>query len=287
MTEEFKLEAKINKQYQLIKLAWNQYQNAPENLDAEILTALNKQVDVALGLMSVVLASNEAKAEQIRPEEVEFIVEQLKQQFDNPDSFDLSLEQQGMTYAMLKQAIYQDLLCEKTIATQSQDYTRANRQEAIAYYQKNKARFKYPERRKVSHLLITINDEFAENKRAQAKKRINGIKKQLDNDVNRFATLAAKYSECPTSLNQGLIGPVSRGQLYPELDLVLFNMQPQTISSIVESEIGLHILFCHEIYPAGETSESEAIDVILKQLNAHRKKKYEKKWLSSLFTAVS
>jgi len=135
MTEEFKLEAKINKQYQLIKLAWNQYQNAPENLDAEILTALNKQVDVALGLMSVVLASNEAKAEQIRPEEVEFIVEQLKQQFDNPDSFDLSLEQQGMTYAMLKQAIYQDLLCEKTIATQSQDYTRANRQEAIAYYQ--------------------------------------------------------------------------------------------------------------------------------------------------------
>jgi nitrogen fixation protein NifM len=286
MTEQFKAEAQINKQYQLIKLAWSAYQSAPENLDAEVLSTLNKQVDVALRLMSAVLASTEAKKEQVKPQEIEFIIEQLKQQFDNPESFDLSLEQQKMSDSMLKQAIYQDLLCEKTIAAQSQEYTRANELEAKAYYEKNKVRFKHPERRKVSHILITVNDEFAENKRALVEKRINGIKKQLDNDINRFATLAAKYSECPTSLNQGLVGPVTRGQLYPELDLVLFNMQPQTISSVVESEIGLHLLLCHDIYPAGETPEVEAIDVILKQLNEHRRKKSEKKWLSSLL-AVS
>ena len=286
MTEQFTVEAQINKQYQLIKLAWSAYQSAPENLDAEVLTTLDKQVDVALRLMSAVLASHEAKAEQVKEQEIEFIIDQLKQQFDNPESFDLSLEQQKMTDSMLKQAIYQDLLCEKTIAAQSQDYTRANELEAKTYYEKNKARFKHPERRKVSHILITINDEFAENKRALAEKRIIGIKKQLDNNISRFAALAAKYSECPTSLNQGLVGPVTHGQLYPELDLVLFNMQAQTISSVVESEIGLHLLLCHDIYPAGETPEVEAIDVILKQLNEHRRKKSEKKWLSSLL-AVS
>ncbi|WP_435236659.1 nitrogen fixation protein NifM [Psychromonas sp. PT13] len=274
----------INKQYQLIKLAWNHYQSAPENLDNEVLAALHKQVDVVLRLMVAVLASDEAKTEQVKPQEVEFIIEQLKQQFDNPESFDLSLEQQELTKEALNLAIYQDLLCEKTIESQSQHYPRATYQEAKAYYDKNKARFHHPERRKVSHLLITINDEFAENKRALAEKRIIGIKKQLDNDISQFAELAAKYSECPTSLNQGLVGLVSRGQLYPELELVLFTMEPQTISSVVESEIGLHLLLCHEVYPAGNTPEADAIEAVLKQLNEHRKKKAEKKWVSSLLT---
>jgi len=287
MTEQFKVEAKINRQYQLIKLAWNHYQSAPENLDADTLLTLNKQVEVALKLMVAVLASNEAKKEQVKPQEVDFIIEQLKQQFDTLESFDLSLVQQGMTVDMLNQAIYQDLLCDKTIEAQGQNYVRANQQEAQAYYQKNKARFEYPERRKVSHLLITINDDFVENKRAQAEKRINGIKKQLENDLSQFAVLASKYSECPTSLNKGLIGSVSRGQLYRELDLVLFNMQPQTLSSVIESEIGLHILLCHEVYPAGKMQEVDAIDAVLKQLNDHRKKKAEKKWVSHLFALVS
>ena len=274
----------INKQYQLIKLAWSNYQSAPENLDDEVLVMLNKQVAVVLRLMMAVLVSEEAKAEQVKPQEIEFIIEQLKQQFDNPESFDLSLKQQGLTKEALDLAIYQDLLCEKTIEAQSQHYPHATHQEAKTYYEQNKVRFHHPERRKVSHILITINDEFTENKRAQAEQRILGIKKQLANDIGQFAALAAKYSECPTSLNAGLVGPVARGQLYPELDLVLFNMQPQTISSVVESEIGLHLLLCHEIYPAGETPESDAIEAVVKQLNEHRKKKAEKKWLSCLLT---
>jgi nitrogen fixation protein NifM len=275
----------VNQQYQLIKLAWNNYQSAPEELDSEALVKIEQQAKLAQQIMTAVLASDEAQQEKVKEQEVEFVFEQLKEQFDSEESFDLSLEQQELSTLTLKQAIYQDLLCEKTIDAQSQNYPAATEQEALEYYQKNKARFEHPERRKVSHILITINDEYPENRRAQAQHRINGLKKQLSKNIDKFGDLALKYSECPTSLNKGLVGNVSRGQLYPELDKVLFHMQPQTVSSVVESEVGLHLLLCHEIFPAGETPQADALKEICKQLNQHRKKKCEKKWLSSLLLA--
>ena len=275
----------VNLQYKLIKLAWNNYQSAPEALEPPNLDKVEQQAKVAQQIMTAVLGSAEAQNKDVKEQEIEFIFEQLQQQFDSQESFDLSLAQQELSKEQLKQAIYQDLLCEKVIETQGGDYPAATEQEALDYYLKNKAKFQHPERRKVSHLLMTINDEYPENKRSQAMRRINGVRKQVINNIGKFAEQALKYSECPTSLNKGLIGEVSRGQLYPELDEVLFKMQPQTISSVVESEIGFHLLLCHEIYPAGETSQADAIKDICKQLNQHRQKKCEKKWLSSLLMA--
>jgi len=268
--------------YQLIKLAWNHGQCDPESLDANTLKKLQAQAQVAEKIIMAVLHSSAAKKQLVRQEEVDFIIEELQQQFDNPQSFTLSLQQQGLTLAQLELAIYQDLLCEKTIAAESQDYRPATEQEALDYYHKNRNKFRQSERRKVSHILITVNELYPENSCKQARIRLTQLRTQLLDDINSFAALALAHSECPTALNNGLIGSVSRGQLYPQLDDVLFFMQAGTISPIIESEIGLHLLLCHEILPADELTETDAIKAICKQLNQHRRKKCEKQWLSSL-----
>ena len=286
MTAKYQADAPVNKKYQLIKLAWNNYQSAPENLELESLNILQKQVEVVQRLMTAVLSSPEAKNEWVKEQEVVFVFEQLQQQFDSIESFALSLKQQELSEQQLQEAIYQDLLCEKTIAANGQDYTAATEQEALEYYQKNKERFLQPERRKVSHILITINDEYAENTRTQALKKIEKLSKRLKHHITEFSNLALQHSECPTALNNGLIGVVTRGQLYPELDALLFNMQANRVSSVVESDNGFHLLLCHKILPAGEISQADAIKDIRKQLDQHRQKKCEKKWLSSLLEAV-
>lgn len=277
--------AAVNLQYQLIKLAWSHYQSAPESLSPEVLTKLEQQAKIAQKIMTQVLASPEANDEQVKAQEVQFLFEQLQQQFDNIDSFELSLKQQGLSEQDLQEAIYQDLLCEKTLATQSQGYTKATQEEVIAYYQQNKQRFLQPERRKVSHILITINDEYADNERHKALAKIEKLANRLKHHIADFANLALQHSECPTSLNKGFIGDVSRGQLYPELDSVLFNMKTDRISSVIETEIGFHLLLCHEVSDAGEMDSEKALQAISTQLNLHRQKKCEKKWLSSLLSA--
>ncbi len=276
----------VNQQYQLIKLAWRQYQCAPETLDSACLATLKQQALHAQKIMMAVLASNEAKGQKVLAQEIDFMLEQLEQQFDSIESFNLSLQQQALSKTELEQAIYQDLLCEKIIAAQGLDYPAVTRQEAVDYYHKNKEKFVQGERRKVSHILITINDKYPENKREKAMQRIKHIRAQLNSKKETFIRLAQRHSECPTALNNGLIGDVSRGQLYAELDKILFNMQAKMTSNIIETEIGYHILHCHDITLASETSAEDALKEISKQLNLHRKKKGEKKWLNRLLTTA-
>lgn len=273
----------VNLQYQLIKLAWNHYKSAPESLQPKALAKLEQQALLAEKIMTAILASQEAKNEQVKVQEIQSIFIQLQLQFDNIESFQLSLQEQGLTEQTLQEAIYQDLICAKTLVTQSQGYPSVNEQEALSYYQKNRDKFLQSEHRKVSHILITINDEYAENERSKALARIEKLAHRLKHHIADFSNLALQHSECPTSLNKGLIGEVARGQLYPELDNVLFNMNTGCISSVVESEIGFHLLLCHEILASGETDEQYALQEITNQLNLHRQKKSEKKWISSLF----
>ncbi|WP_354624057.1 nitrogen fixation protein NifM [Psychromonas sp. MME2] len=272
--------------YQRIKLAYHQFQVGPESLDESSSATIQKQAEAAEKLITLVLKSDVAKDYKVRDKEVDFVVETLQEQFDNRESYQLSLQLQGLSEQQLRQAISQDLLCEKVLDAQSRDYPAATEQEAINYYQNNSDKFSYPERRKASHILITINDQFPENRRAAVMLKITDIRAQLMNNLGEFATIALSESECPTALNNGLIGTVSRGQLYPELDKVLFLMQEETISSIVETEIGLHLLLCHEIIPASRQSQDDAVPIIQAQINAHRRKKCERKWLSSLLVTA-
>ena len=274
----------VNLQYQIIKLAWSQYQSSPESLTPDVLSKLEKQAIVAQKIMTEVLGCEEAKNERVKDQEVQFFVDELQQQFDSIESFELSLKEQGLTKETLQQAIYQDLICEKTLATQSQGYPKVSEGEALVYFQNNKALFLQPERRKVSHILITINDEYSDNERQNALAKITKLGARLKHHIADFPNLALQHSECPTSLNKGFIGDVSAGQLYPELDSVLFNMEVGQISSIIETEIGFHLLLCHEISVAGEMQKQNALKEITTQLNLHRQKKYEKKWLASLLS---
>jgi len=275
----------VNLQYQLIKLAWRQYQSAPESLSTEQLIKLEQQAKAAEKIMNAVLSSEEAKKERVKEQEVQFLIAQLYQQFDNKESYELSLKQQGLTQVSLQEAIYQDLVCEKTLEAQSKYYPKVSAEEALLYYQKNRSRFVKAERRKVSHILVTINAQFAENERQQALAKIEKLRHRLLRYIEDFANLALQHSECPTSLNKGLIGEVVQGQLYPELDSVLFNMTTGRISSVIETEIGFHLLLCHDIFPAGEMEKHAALKEIRLQLNLHRQKNCQKKWLNSLLSS--
>ena len=67
--------------YQLIKLAWNHGQCDPESLDANTLKKLQAQAQVAEKIIMAVLHSSAAKKQLVRQEEVDFIIEELQQQF--------------------------------------------------------------------------------------------------------------------------------------------------------------------------------------------------------------
>jgi len=139
------------------------------------------------------------------------------------------------------------------------------------FYLMHRQRFRRAETRVLRHILITINDDIAENRRPEVEARLAAIRSTLVADPQRFAEQALQYSECPTALNAGLLGTVSRGQLYPELEPVVFALQPGEISVVAESPMGLHLLLCDSINVAQELSFAEASILIRRHLEKLRR----------------
>ncbi|MCG8080043.1 MAG: nitrogen fixation protein NifM, partial [Candidatus Thiodiazotropha taylori] len=150
------------------------------------------------------------------------------------------------------------------------------------FYEMHHDRFQTPETRIARHILITINPDFPENTRSAAYSRMEKVIEKLAGRVNRFDQFAKRYSECPTAMEGGKLGEISRGQLYEALDAELFNMQLDEISPIVESDMGLHILYCEKIKPAKRVPLSKAAPRIREILTERQRRNCQKSWLNSL-----
>jgi len=80
-----------------------------------------------------------------------------------------------------------------------------------------------------------------EEKQSVKAKLLELRKRVLDGD--NFSTLAILYSEDPGSAKSGgELGLIGRGELYKEFEAVAFTLKPDTVSGIVETEAGYHII---------------------------------------------
>ena len=64
-----------------------------------------------------------------------------------------------------------------------------------------------------SHILI---------KGAEGEKKLEGLKKEINNSPTAFAAAAAKYSACPSGKKGGNLGEFAPGQMVKEFDTVVF-----------------------------------------------------------------
>jgi peptidyl-prolyl cis-trans isomerase C len=83
-------------------------------------------------------------------------------------------------------------------------------------------------------------------------------------------------------MDGGTLGEVKAGQLYPELDSVLFSMEEGEISQIIESEMGFHILLCEKIKPGKRVPFTKAEPKIREILEERQRRSCQKEWLAAL-----
>ena len=138
---------------------------------------------------------------------------------------------------------------ERALAPLAAEVPPVTDEEVERFYRNNPERFQRGETRTVRHVLITINDDIAENTRERATERARQLCAELSADPGAFAATAERYSECPSALYGGLVGRVPQGQLYAELDRELFDMAAGEVRGPVETAMGLHIVYCEQVHP--------------------------------------
>jgi peptidyl-prolyl cis-trans isomerase C len=191
------------------------------------------------------------------------------------------LAQAGLDRVALHQAMIDELVAA-AVLDQVMAAADPSEPEVLQWFEKNRERFVAPERREAFHILVTINDEYAENSRDQARERIASVAAQLEKQPERFAELAQSYSECPTAVEAGRLGVLPRGQLYQELEEALFAMAEGGISGVLESPLGFHLLRCGAIEAARELQWEEVKDSLMQRLAERQRKRHLQAWLTGM-----
>ena len=74
-------------------------------------------------------------------------------------------------------------------------------------------------------------------------KQLAQIKSEIESGKQRFSTAATLYTEDPGSrISGGDLGWQSRGTMVPEFESALFNLEPNEISEVIETQYGYHII---------------------------------------------
>lgn len=106
---------------------------------------------------------------------------------------------------------------------------------------------------KASHLLITHKENkgglVSTSTKEEARKRIEEIKKQAN--AQNFADLAKQYSEEPNATSTaGSLGWFAKGSMLESFEKVVFTQATGTISEIVETDYGFHLILKEQTRPS-------------------------------------
>lgn len=268
--------------YLLLRTSLAHYEKSPKQLSPSEYNDLKRQVVKEYELQNLILSSSEAMDTHIPESVIEAAFNEVKKRYVDDEEFITDIESNNMSEDGFRSAIARELKVEAVLDRVSSRSVSISEMDIMIYYHMHHERFQLPETRTVRHILITINPDYKENQRDNALQRLVKIRQRVLKKTRRFAEQALKHSECPTAMSGGLLGRVKQGDLYPELDAALFLMKEGDISDVVETEIGLHILYCEKIHTTGAATLQDAQSQISKLLEDRARRMCQKAWLNEL-----
>lgn len=273
--------------YYLLKVAHEQFGRAPTELDTEQLQQARRIVERQRQIEEAVLRSPEAGGVVIPAAQVEAALADIGSRYADGAALQAALDGQGLDAAGLRAMLARELKVEAVLERACAGLPEVSETDVSLYYFSHIEQFELPATRLARHILITINPDFPENTRGAALARIEAIGKRLRSKPERFAEQALKHSECPTAVQEGLLGIVKPGTLYPQLEACLFELGPGELSPVLESPLGFHLLRCDAIHPARRVPLEEVLPGLRDQLQARRRKVQQRQWLARLLQQVA
>jgi nitrogen fixation protein NifM len=268
--------------YPLMRIALERFQKPVSELSKKEYQHALKQAQKMQAMENAVLKSPEAANVVVSSEQLNAGVKQIEERFPDKSSFLSVLRDNQLDEESLSNALYRELMFDAVMNKVSANAATVSDLDVQIYYHMHPEKFNSPETRKAHHILITVNPDFPDNTHNAAWSRIEAVLEELKAKPESFAELATRHSECPSALHGGELGYAKAGQLYPQLDEVIFQMAEGEFSEVLESEAGFHIVHCSEIKPAHHITLEMAQDKIRSFLEERQRNICQKAWLDKL-----
>jgi peptidyl-prolyl cis-trans isomerase C len=189
---------------------------------------------------------------------------------DYPDtSFELMLEERGLTLPAWREELKESLIMEKLLDQAVYAQVTIKDEEIASYFKANREQFDRPSQVRARQIVVSTEEEG---------QKVLGLLRQGQD----FAEVAAKYSLSPDAERGGDLGFFGRGEMPQEFDEIVFDLPVNRLSDLVKSEYGYHIFLVEEKRKAKRLSRREASKDIRSILEASKKEEVYLKWLQDM-----
>lgn len=299
----------------------NQIKNSPftkmgidiKNSENDFLYLLTKD-RVVNELIIKALINEECNKRDIKvtKDEQELAMEDLISKVGSKERFNEFLKQKGISKEQFNKDFAQELRIKKLAA--QIDNSTVTVADAKKYYNENIKRFKFPDKVRASHILISTNpyeieqliradkanknltdDQIkgkVEEELAARKVKAEELLKKVQADKSQFDKLARENSEDKGSAEQGGdLGFFAAVEMVPEFSGASFATKPGNVyDKVVQSKFGYHIIYVTDRSAAGQypfesvqyeitnylqaQKEVKAIDSLIEALKKNAKIEY-------------
>lgn len=196
------------------------------------------------GLISRMLLEQDAKSQGITvtDDEVKAQLEGLRKRFPTEEAYKQALASEGVSEEELVAEGRQAMAVQKLVDTKVMAAVKVTDEAAKAFYDENQARMKQPERARLRHILVRVDQgataEDKQKAKAEAEDVLARVKKGED-----FAALAKAHSDDPGSKEKGGdLDWIARGQTVEPFEQAAFALKPNETSGVVETQFGYHVI---------------------------------------------
>jgi peptidyl-prolyl cis-trans isomerase C len=199
-------------------------------------------------LVAFHLLAQESRARKIEvPDaDVDAQLGQLRGSYPTDEAFQQGIAAQGLTLDQVRQQARTNLQVQKIVDAEIASKVVVQDAEVSAFYQQNLERFKQGDSVHASHILIGLPQNATVEQRTEAKNKAQAVLKQVRGGGDFAALARAESQDRGSAQNGGDLGFFSKGQMTPAFEEAAFATKPGTVSGVVETPFGFHIIKVQE-----------------------------------------
>lgn len=192
---------------------------------------------------------------------------QLKEQqgIKTNEELDRVLKEEGISKEELRDTLLRFNVPDIMVNLEVREKISVTDEEVEAYFKKNREALATPEEITIREIVLTSEGRTPEELRA-----LGAQVMEESRAGTKFEELVIKHSQAPSRFNEGLIGPVKRGDLMKELEQAALALQPGMISEPIPTRAGLHIVKLESHTQAKDPNLEEARGAILTRIKQEK-----------------
>jgi peptidyl-prolyl cis-trans isomerase SurA len=256
-----------------------QAQNANEDFSAREKNLLRDLIDQKLLVQR-------AKDEGISVEnDVIKRLDEIRKQnhLESMEDLEKAAKEQGLSFEDFKDNMRNSMLTQRIIGQDVGRRIQITPAEVAKYYEDHKTEFKSPESVRLAEILVSTeakpNAPAPDAAAAEAKAK--SLLEELKGGA-KFEEIAKKSSEDASAAQGGDLGFFRKGELSPELETMVYALQPGQTSDVIRTKQGFIILKVIEHKPEGMLSQKDAENEIQERLYYEKLQPAVREYLTQL-----